>query len=91
MCNCIGEVIGLICWVGWVVFGIIVMICELVEMGRLILMFGCFGVGKIMVLWEIVRVFVDELEKWVVIIDIFNEIVGDGDVFYFVIGWVCWM
>lgn len=23
ICNCINEIIGLICWVGWVVFGII--------------------------------------------------------------------
>lgn len=78
--NRTGEIIGLTCRIGRAVFGTIVMIHELVETGKSILLLGRPGVGKTTALREIARVLADDLNKRVVIIDTSNEIAGDGDI-----------
>ena len=75
-----GEIIGLTCRIGRAVFGTIVMIRDLVETGKSILLLGRPGVGKTTALREIARVLADDLNKRVVIIDTSNEIAGDGDI-----------
>ena len=78
--NRAGNIIGLTCRIGRAVFGTIVMIRDLVETGKSILLLGRPGVGKTTALREIARVLADELDKRVVIIDTSNEIAGDGDI-----------
>jgi stage III sporulation protein SpoIIIAA len=75
-----GEIIGLTCRVGRAIFGTTLMIRDLVESGKSILLLGRPGVGKTTALREIARVLADDLHKRVVIIDTSNEIAGDGDV-----------
>lgn len=78
--NRAGDIIGLTCRIGRAVFGTIIMIRELVETGKSILLLGRPGVGKTTALREIARVLADDLNKRVVIIDTSNEIAGDGDI-----------
>ncbi|MGK7873472.1 MAG: R3H domain-containing nucleic acid-binding protein [Xenococcaceae cyanobacterium] len=78
--NRTGEIIGLTCRIGRAVFGTIIMIRDLVETGRSLLLLGRPGVGKTTALREIARVLADDLNKRVVIIDTSNEIAGDGDI-----------
>lgn len=78
--NRAGEIIGLTCRAGRAVFGTIVMIRDLVETGKSILLLGRPGVGKTTALREIARVLADDFNKRVVIIDTSNEIAGDGDI-----------
>jgi stage III sporulation protein SpoIIIAA len=80
MRNRAGDIIGLTCRIGRAVFGTILMIRELVETGKSILLLGRPGVGKTTALREIARVLADDLHKRVVIIDTSNEIAGDGDI-----------
>jgi stage III sporulation protein SpoIIIAA len=75
-----GNIIGLTCRIGRAVFGTIVMVRDLIETGKSILLLGRPGVGKTTALREIARVLADELSKRVVIIDTSNEIAGDGDI-----------
>ena len=74
------EIIGLTCRVGRAVFGTIIMIRDLVETGKSLLLLGRPGVGKTTALREIARVLADDFNKRVVIIDTSNEIAGDGDI-----------
>jgi stage III sporulation protein SpoIIIAA len=75
-----GEVVGLTCRVGRAVFGTVVMVRDLLDSGRSLLLMGRPGVGKTTALREIARVLADELDKRVVVIDTSNEIAGDGDI-----------
>lgn len=71
---------GLTCRVGRAVFGTISVIRDLLESEKSILILGKPGVGKTTIIREIARVFADEIEKRVVIIDTSNEIAGDSDI-----------
>ena len=75
-----GRIIGLTCRVGRAVFGTIVVIRDIVESGKSILLLGRPGVGKTTMLREVARVLADEFRKRVVIVDTSNEIAGDGDI-----------
>lgn len=75
-----GTIIGLTCRIGRAIFGTTLMIRDLVESGKSILLLGRPGVGKTTALREIARVLADDLHKRVVIIDTSNEIAGDGDI-----------
>ena len=78
--NRTGEVVGLTCRVGRAVFGTVVMVRDLLDSGRSLLLMGRPGVGKTTALREIARVLADDLGKRVVVIDTSNEIAGDGDI-----------
>ncbi|HEX5690047.1 MAG TPA: AAA family ATPase, partial [Roseiflexaceae bacterium] len=78
--NRAGRVIGLTCRVGRAVFGTIVIIRDLIESGKSVLLLGKPGVGKTTMLRETARVEAEELRKRVVIVDTSNEIAGDGDI-----------
>uniref|UniRef100_A0AB74TME9 AAA+ ATPase domain-containing protein n=1 Tax=Thalassiosira duostra TaxID=3145220 RepID=A0AB74TME9_9STRA len=71
---------GLTCRVGRAIFGTISIIRDLLESEKSILILGKPGVGKTTIIREIARVFSDEMEKRVIIIDTSNEIAGDSDV-----------
>lgn len=71
---------GLTCRVGRAVFGIISVVRDLLESEKSILILGKPGVGKTTIIREIARVFADEMEKRVIIIDTSNEIAGDSDI-----------
>ena len=71
---------GLTCRVGRAVFGIISVIRDLLESEKSILILGKPGVGKTTIIREIARVFADEMQKRVIIIDTANEIAGDSDI-----------
>ena len=71
---------GLTCRVGRAVFGTISVIRDLLESEKSILILGRPGVGKTTIIREIARVFADEMEKRVIIIDTSNEISGDSDI-----------
>ncbi|NNJ09454.1 AAA family ATPase [Chloroflexales bacterium ZM16-3] len=75
-----GTVIGLTCRVGRAVFGTVVIIRDLVETGKSILLLGKPGTGKTTLLRETARVLAEEFRKRVVIVDTSNEIAGDGDI-----------
>ncbi|KAG7593767.1 AAA+ ATPase domain [Arabidopsis thaliana x Arabidopsis arenosa] len=81
-----GFIVGLTCRVGRAVSGHIDMLYDLLHYGKSILFVGRPGVGKTTVLREIARVFSDEFQKRVVIIDTSNEIGGDGDIPHSAIG-----
>ena len=71
---------GLTCRVGRALFGTSSIIRDLLESGKSILILGKPGVGKTTIIREIARVFSDEIEKRVIIIDTSNEIAGDSDI-----------
>ena len=71
---------GLTCRVGRAVFGIISVVRDLLESEKSILILGKPGVGKTTIIREIARVFADEMQKRVIIIDTANEIAGDSDI-----------
>ncbi len=75
-----GKVIGLTCRVGRAIFGTIVILRDLIESGKSVLLLGRPGVGKTTMLRETARVLAEELRKRVVIVDTSNEIAGDGDI-----------
>jgi stage III sporulation protein SpoIIIAA len=77
---------GLTCRVGRAVFGIISVIRDLLESEKSILILGKPGVGKTTIIREIARVFADEMQKRVIIIDTANEIAGDSDIPHYGIG-----
>lgn len=78
--NRTGRVIGLTCRVGRAVFGTIVILRDLIESGKSVLLLGRPGVGKTTMLRETARVLAEDLRKRVVIVDTSNEIAGDGDI-----------
>lgn len=78
--NRASKVIGLTCRVGRAVFGTIVIIRDLIESGKSVLLLGRPGVGKTTMLRETARVVAEDLRKRVVIVDTSNEIAGDGDI-----------
>jgi len=80
------KIVGLTCRIGRVVTGTIACIKDFCTMGKSILFLGRPGVGKTTKLREISRLFADELQKRVVIVDTSNEIAGDGDVPHAAIG-----
>ena len=71
---------GLTCRVGRALFGTISIIRDLLESGKSILILGKSGVGKTTIIREIARIFSDEIQKRVIIIDTCNEIGGDSDI-----------
>jgi len=75
-----GNIIGLTFRVGRAVFGTISIIRDLLRKNNSLLLLGRPGVGKTTAIREIARIFADEMEKRVVIIDTSNEIAGDGDI-----------
>jgi stage III sporulation protein SpoIIIAA len=75
-----GRVIGLTCRVGRAVFGTIMIVRDLIESGKSVLLLGKPGVGKTTMLRETARVEAEDLRKRVVIVDTSNEIAGDGDI-----------
>ena len=81
-----GLIIGVTCRVGRAMFGTITSIRDLLESNQSILILGKPGVGKTTTIREIARVFSEELEKRVVIIDTSNEIAGDNDIPHIGIG-----
>ena len=77
---------GLTCRIGRAIFGTISIIRDLLESEKSILILGRPGVGKTTIIREIARVFADEMEKRVIIIDTSNEISGDSDIPHIGIG-----
>src|SRR4051812_30950272 len=75
-----GRVVGLTCRVGRAVFGTILILRDIVESGKSMLLLGKPGVGKTTMLREVARVLADEAQKRVIIVDTSNEIAGDGDI-----------
>lgn len=71
---------GLTCRVGRTIFGTVSVIRDLLESEKSILILGPPGIGKTTIIREIARVFADEMEKRVIIIDTSNEIAGDSDI-----------
>ncbi len=75
-----GRIVGLTLRVGRAVFGTVVIVQDLLETGKNILLLGRPGVGKTTLLREAARYLADELHKRVVVVDTSNEIAGDGDI-----------
>jgi stage III sporulation protein SpoIIIAA len=75
-----GNIIGLTCRIGRVLFGSINIIRDLLDSGQSILILGKPGIGKTTMIREVSRILSDEMEKRVVIVDTSNEIGGDGDI-----------
>ncbi len=75
-----GKIIGLTCRVGRAVFGTVMIIQDLVETGKSVLLLGRPGIGKTTMLREIARVLADDFNKRVIVVDTSNEIAGDGDI-----------
>jgi stage III sporulation protein SpoIIIAA len=75
-----GNIIGLTCRVGRILFGNINIVRDLLESGQSILILGKPGIGKTTTIREIARILSDEMEKRVVIVDTSNEIAGDSDI-----------
>ena len=75
-----GSIIGLTCRVGRAIYGTINIVRDLLEKKDSILLLGKPGAGKTTAIREIARIFADEMEKRVVVIDTSNEIAGDGDI-----------
>ena len=71
---------GLTCRIGRAIFGTASVIRDLLESEKSILILGKPGVGKTTIIREIARVFADEIEKRVIIVDTSNEIAGDSDI-----------
>jgi stage III sporulation protein SpoIIIAA len=75
-----GIIIGLTCRIGRCMVGSIGMIRDLLHSNHSLLVLGKPGVGKTTIIREISRIFSDESQKRVVIVDTSNEIGGDSDI-----------
>jgi len=75
-----GRIIGLTLRVGRAIYGTMVIIQDIVQSGKSILLLGRPGVGKTTMLREVARVLADDLGKRVIVVDTSNEIAGDGDI-----------
>ncbi len=78
--NRAGAIVGLTCRVGRALFGTVVILRDVIESDKSLLLLGRPGVGKTTLLREAARVLADEVDKRVVIVDTSNEIAGDGDI-----------
>ena len=75
-----GKIVGLTCRVGRAVMGTAMIIQDLVETGKNVLLMGPPGIGKTTILRETARVLADDFKKRVIVVDTSNEIAGDGDI-----------
>ena len=71
---------GLTCRIGRVMFGTVSIVRDLLELNHSILILGKPGIGKTTIIREITRIFADEMEKRVIVIDTSNEIAGESDI-----------
>jgi len=85
-----GEVVGITFRIGRTISGLLKAIEDILEdavdQRRSILLLGKPGMGKTSVLRELSRVFADQHNLRVVVVDTANEIAGDGDVPHQAIG-----
>jgi|TARA_Y100001970_G_C14226887_1_gene856246 stage III sporulation protein SpoIIIAA len=80
------QIIGLTCRVGRSIIGSTNKIRDILLHDKSILILGKPGSGKTTIIREIARIFSNELEKRVVIVDTSNEIAGDNDVPHVAVG-----
>ena len=71
---------GLTCRIGRVMLGTVSIVRDLLELKHSILVLGKPGIGKTTIIREITRIFADEMEKRVIVVDTSNEIAGESDV-----------
>lgn len=71
---------GLTCRIGRVIFGTVSIVRDLLELNHSILILGKPGIGKTTIIRELTRLFADEMEKRVIVIDTSNEIAGESDI-----------
>jgi len=80
------QIIGLTCRVGRSIIGFTNKIRDILLHDKSILILGKPGSVKTKIIREIARIFSNELQKQVAIVDTSNEIVGDNDVPHVVVG-----
>ena len=71
---------GLTCRIGRAILGAVSIVRDLLELKHSILILGKPGIGKTTIIREITRIFADEMEKRVIVVDTSNEIAGESDI-----------